>query len=109
MIDNDYLTFLEARIAEDERDAHPRTVVVSGGWPAPEVPNCIGRKGTGCADQWKVQPEDGPGWWQRADIQALISAHELTHASATERRTLAECEAHLAQALAEITANGDQP
>lgn len=90
----DLSEFLLARFAEDEAAAHPRTVIVSGGTPAPEVPNCIGPSGTGdCPQNWHLSPEPHHHWWKRDDVQRLMREHELGHASPPQRRALAECEA----------------
>ena len=85
--------FLEARIAEREKSATPRTVCVSGGRPAPEVPNCIGPRGTGdCPEQWTLEGHGKPSrWWMAPEVQAAIRVHEMTHATAEQRFILAEC------------------
>jgi len=92
---SDIVAFLEARIAEDEAGATPGTVVISGGWPAPEVPNCVGADGRGCERGWEMTvPINAPtGWWKSEDIRQIIKAHEMTHVTEQQRRILAECTA----------------
>lgn len=86
--------FLLARIAEREREAWCGTVVISGGAPAPEVPNCIGPSRTGdCPEQWRLKAEPTPGWWKRPDVMQRMREHELSHATAAQRRVRAECQA----------------
>lgn len=92
----DLVGFLLARIAEDEDDARPRTVIRSGGWPAPDVLNCIGVKGKGCPDAWalpgKVDSEpNGPHWWDAAEVRGVVREHERTHVSPDQALALLEC------------------
>ena len=87
--------FLEARITEDEAAAHPQTVIISGGYPAPEVVNCIGASGRGCDVRWGYasNPPGLSGWWKDERVQQTITEHELTHVTPAQRRALAECAA----------------
>lgn len=87
--------FLEARIVEDEKATRPATVIISGGWPAPEVPNCVGPEGKGCTARWGIPPHNDAErhWWKSSDVQEAIASHEMTHATTQQRRMLAECAA----------------
>lgn len=80
--------FLLARIAQDEQEALPRTVVFSGGRPAPEVLNCIGVNHSG-GDGWAVDVS-GLGQDER---DRLAREHNLTHLAEVPQRPLRECEA----------------
>jgi hypothetical protein len=87
--------FLLARILEDEVRATPKTICVSGGPPAPEVPNCIGPDGRGCSDHWRLEPpvDASQRWWNTPKIEAQMRAHEMTHITPSQHRGLAECAA----------------
>jgi hypothetical protein len=87
--------FLLARITEDEVRATPKTICVSGGPPAPEVPNCIGPDGRGCSDHWRLEPpvDASQRWWNTPGIEAQMRAHEMTHITPSQHRGLAECTA----------------
>ena len=89
------IEFLESRIAEDEAASHAQTVVISGGWPALEVPNCVGPDGRGCESGWRLTAPTNsmPGWWKSADVQAIINTHERTHVTEGRKRAIAECKA----------------
>lgn len=80
---------------EDERSAIPVCVVLSGGFPAPTVPNCVGRDGMGGCG-WKL---DGVvvGPFERADHwMEAIHQHNLTHLTDDERLALARIAAERA-------------
>lgn len=90
--------YLLTKVAEDEDAASPRTVVRSGGWPAPDVLNCIGAAGKVCPDAWalpgRVDPEpNGPHWWEAVEVRAAVREHEQTHVSPDQARTLRDCAA----------------
>lgn len=87
--------YLLARIAEDEDAASPRTVVRSGGWPAPDVLNCIGANGKACTDAWALPGRvglepNGPHWWEAAEVRVAVREHERTHVSREQARALRE-------------------
>lgn len=82
---SDYLERLNDAINQAEADATPRTIVHSGGYLAPIVPNCIGPSRTGdCPEQWRIDPAIVPA----DEWPALERAHELTHATPAQRHTL---------------------
>jgi len=84
--------WLLEQIADDEADATPRTVIVSGGEPADEVPNCIGAVGHGCPDGWMLDGKGKPHhWWLEPEPWSQIVAHQLTHAYPDQVFRLAEC------------------
>lgn len=86
---SDIVAFLEVRLAEDKTKATPQTCIISGGTPAPVVPNCIGPEGRGCVVNWSL----GDVGEVTDAHRALMREHSLTHASPAQRRALAQIEA----------------
>lgn len=80
--------FLAAMLDRDDEEAVRPTAVISGGRPAPEILNCIGRTGHGGCG-WKVDVSGTP----REEVNRLAREHDLTHATAAERRALRDVEA----------------
>lgn len=93
---DDLTDFLLARLAEDEERARPKTVGMSGGAPGPMLPNCFECYG---ANRWALddlarQHAGDDHWYQSSpEAQALVHAHEWTHADARQMRDRAEVEA----------------
>lgn len=78
---------LRAKLDKQELKWTPKTVVHSGGHPAPVVPNCIGPSGTGdCREQWRIDPTTTP----KSEWAALELEHQLTHTTAHQRWHLAD-------------------
>lgn len=89
-----YVTrFVRARLAEERDLLRPKTIVVSGGHPAPEILNCIGadHRGT-CSDGWS-KDVSGTDWRGVEDPE--VREHEMGHATADQKRRLAQVEAML--------------
>jgi hypothetical protein len=88
--------FVMLRLEEQSYAAVPNCVVVSGGAPAPEVPNCIGPSFKGdCPERWTMEPHPSaePGWYRTPEVQGKILAHRLTHMSREQRLTRAQADA----------------
>lgn len=97
---DDLVMWLRRQLDEDERGAIPKSIVHSGGAPAPVLPNCIG-SGTGdCIDRWTMPANVPPDEWPARERE-----HALTHATRAQRKILAEVAAK--RAILELHDPGD--
>jgi hypothetical protein len=69
---------------KSEAACKPRTVVISGGAPALEAPNCIGSGAGDCPEQWCIDPKA----ILKNNWSILIDQHEMTHLSRAQAKKL---------------------